>query len=199
MEHGGSMRIIFFTDGSDDGLLAAKTVASLIDPSVVNTVTLVAVTWPERESPLWDRAHGLRLVAYDDLHYAVELAADQALKQLRSHLALHAGSIDEIVMVGEPAGRLLTLVTDQQPDLVFIAVTSGRRRTAVATWVVEVTKNASCPIVVIHAVAPEQRPGVDEETRFKARAQAADRGLNAYDLTVAASFPASDPPQSWNR
>ena len=50
------MLLIFFTDGSDDGFTATRLVATLIDPTVVSYIAVVAVTWPERPSPIWDKA-----------------------------------------------------------------------------------------------------------------------------------------------
>lgn len=148
------MRIIFFTDGADDGLAAARNITRLIEPSVVTHATLVAVTWPERSSPTWDRAHDLQLFAHGDLHDAMALAADQAVKQLRSFFATDGVLIDENVMIGDPAEQIIALIGNVKPDAVFIRVTSRRHHDAVFAWVVEVTKGARCTIAVIHCVVP---------------------------------------------
>ena len=115
-------------------MLAAQASRQAIDLAVVKSITLAAVTWPERTSPVWDRADRLQLVAYDDLRYAAELAAEQVLKQLRFHLAPHAKSIDEVVLAGELTYRHLALIANVQPDLVVVTVTSGRQRTVPLPW-----------------------------------------------------------------
>jgi nucleotide-binding universal stress UspA family protein len=148
------MRIIVYTDGSDDGLVAAQTVTSLIDPRVVKRITLIVVTWPERHSPLWDRAHDLQLSAHGDLHAAMAIAARQVIEQLRLHVAGHAETIDEIVAIGEPSEQLLSAIEKLKPAIVFVAMTSGHYRDAVEQRVTELTKQSPSPIVVMHAVAP---------------------------------------------
>jgi hypothetical protein len=55
------MRLIFFTDGSDDGFAAAQLVAALIDPAAVSYIAVVAVTWPQRPSPIWEKANEAHL------------------------------------------------------------------------------------------------------------------------------------------
>ncbi len=82
------MRLIFFTDGSDDGFAAAQLVAALIDPAAVSYIAVVAVTWPQRPSPIWEKANEAHL-ALDDLHRAMAVIADQCVKRLRAELIRH--------------------------------------------------------------------------------------------------------------
>jgi len=145
------MRLIFFTDGSDDGFAAAQLVAALIDPAAVSYIAVVAVTWPQRPSPIWEKANEAHL-ALDDLHRAMAVIADQCVKRLRAELIRHTDEIEEIVTVGEPAQATLDILHNVRADIGFIAVTSGPHRDHVAAWVVEVTKRAHCAIVVMHGV-----------------------------------------------
>lgn len=151
MEYAG---IILLTDGSDDGLAAGKTVARLVDPHVVAHVTLVAVAWPERESALGDKAEVHRLPPGEDLHAAIAIAADHVLKQLRAELLRHTQVIDEITITGEPAEGVLKVISEIDPDIVFVTVTRGARRRNVNAWVVPITEQAHCPLVVMHGTPP---------------------------------------------
>jgi len=145
-------RVVFFIDGSDDGLAAAKMAARLIDPMTATNVTLIAVTWPERQSPLWDKAHAFRLLPRDDLHAGVAIAANHVLKQLREELSRHTLLIDEITIMGEPAQAALKLICEIQPAVVFVTVTSGEHRENGAAWIAQVTEHSRCPIVVMHGM-----------------------------------------------
>ena len=146
------MRVVFFTDGSDDGLAAAKIMAELLDPSAIECVAIVAVTWPQRYSPLWDKATELQFEA-DDLHAAMAIAAAQCVAQLRAELAPHAKTIEEVITTGEPGEATLKVIADVRADIAFLIVTSGQHRERITSWVQEVSRRAPCPVVVIHGVA----------------------------------------------
>lgn len=145
-------RLIFFADGSDDGMESAKLVARILDRTAVSCVAVVVVTWPERYSPLWDKAHE-RQFALDDLHAGMALAAAETVKQLRLELAEHAEKVEELITTGEPAQATLKAIDDVQADLAFLTVTSGPDRERITHWVQEVTRRAPCPVVVIHGAA----------------------------------------------
>jgi nucleotide-binding universal stress UspA family protein len=146
------VRLVFFTDCSDDGFEGATLLARLLDPAAVSYVAVVAVTWPERYSPLWDKAHELQ-VEVDDLHAAMAISAAQCVTRLRAELARHTEAIEEIITTGEPAAATLKVINDVQADLALLTVTSGRDRERITRWVQEVTRRAPCPVIVIHGPA----------------------------------------------
>jgi hypothetical protein len=55
------MRIVLFSDGSEDGLRVLGTVAAFFDKAIDTEITLAAVTWPERRSRiLGPGEHGVK-------------------------------------------------------------------------------------------------------------------------------------------
>ncbi|MGH7661869.1 MAG: universal stress protein [Vulcanimicrobiaceae bacterium] len=145
------MRVVFFSDGSDDGFTAAKVLADLLDPRTIDCVAVVAVTWPQRHSPLWDKALELQFQV-DDLHAAMAIAAAQCVAKLRDELARHANTVEEIITHGEPGEATLKVIRDVNADVAFLTVTSGPHRVRITQWVQEVTRRASCPVIVIHGM-----------------------------------------------
>ena len=146
------MRVVFFSDGSDDGFAAAKVLADLLDPRAIDCVAVVAVTWPQRHSPLWDKALELQFQV-DDLHAAMAIAAAQCVTRLRAEVARHASTVEEIITEGEPGEATLKVIQNVNADVAFLTVTSGPHRERITRWVQEVTRRASCPVVVIHGVS----------------------------------------------
>ncbi|MGH7716363.1 MAG: universal stress protein [Vulcanimicrobiaceae bacterium] len=155
--------MIFFADGSDDGTAAAKLVARILDPAAVCCVAVVVVTWPERNSPLWEKAHEVQFEV-DDLHAAMAFAATETAKQLHLALATHADKIDELITTGDPAQATLKAIDDVKADLAFLTVSSGSHRERVTHWVQEVTRRAPCPVVVIHGIDARSR-GIGPDLR----------------------------------
>ena len=145
------MRIVVFSDGSEDGLRVLGTVAALFTETTNIEITLAAVTWPERRSPIWDRAHEHRPIAWGDLHAAIAQVVPQVFLEARSALAVHGRECEEVIASGDPATELLQIVDDRSADLVIVAVTGGPKREDVLQWVSLLTAQSGCPVVVIHA------------------------------------------------
>ena len=145
------MRVVVFSDGSEDGLRVLGTVAALFDRAIAIEMTLAAVTWPERRSPIWDRAHEHRAMAWGDLHAAVALIVPQVFLEARSALGLHGERCEEVIANGDPATELLQILDDRGADLAIVAVTGGPKREDVLRWVSLLTAQSVCPVVVMHA------------------------------------------------
>lgn len=144
-------RIVLFSDGSEDGFAAAKVLSHLFDPKTIDCVAVVAVTWPQRNSPLWDKALELQFQV-DDLHAAMAIAAARCVTRLRAELAPHASTVEEIITEGDPGEATLKVIQEINADVAFLTVTSGPHRDPITRWVQEVTRRAPCPVVVIHGV-----------------------------------------------
>jgi hypothetical protein len=142
---------VVFSDGSEDGIDTLGAVAALFDAAADIQITLAAVTWPERRSPIWDRAHEYQPMAWGDLHAAVALIVTRVLEEARIALGPLGLGCDSIVTIGEPAAELVRLLDEQQADLAFVAVTAGAKRDDVLSWVSVLTAQARCPVVVMHA------------------------------------------------
>lgn len=145
------MRVVIVSDGSEDGLGVLGTVADLFDEAIDMEITLAAVTWPERRSPIWDRAHEERPVAWGDLHAAVAVIVSQVFLEARSALGVHGRRCEEVIASGDPASEVLQILEDRRADLAIVAVTGGPKRADVLRWVSLLTAQSACPVVVMHA------------------------------------------------
>lgn len=99
------MRIVIFSDGSEDGLRVLSLVAAHFEAATDGKITLAAVTWPERRSPIWDRAHDHRAMAWGDLHAAFALIVRRVFDEARSALGPLGLQCDEVIAGGDPGDR----------------------------------------------------------------------------------------------
>ena len=151
------MRTVIFSDGSEDGLRVLRLVAAHLENTSDVHITLAAVTWPERRSPIWDRAQEYRALAWGDLHAAFALVVRQVFDEARSALGPLGIDCDEVTAAGDPGVELVKILDDQDADLAIVTVTGGHKREDVLEWVAVLTATSPCPVVVMHAPTNVQR------------------------------------------
>ena len=115
------MTILCVGDGSDDGYEMASLFARIIDPRRVNKIHILLITWPPRNSPLWQKASS-KWLEIDDLHEAMEAVTKRELERLRSTFEGHAESIETTSTDGEPVGVVIEQANLINADLILIAI-----------------------------------------------------------------------------
>lgn len=149
MERIAYMNVLFVSDGSDDGCQTVETLAGMLDRQAVSKIKIVIVTFPERESPLWDKAYHLWL-AEDDLHQAMGIVAQQQLDRLKTVFEPHAELIESAITVGDPVQEVLESEKSLGADLVLLAITSNDHRGEVYRISSEIVSKSPTPVVVAY-------------------------------------------------
>lgn len=146
------MKILCTTDTSDDGYRGLEVVAKIIDPSVIDEIKILMVTWPVRESKIWDRAEALWLVEHD-LHQAMQVAVERQLERFENLLRGCAKRIVAVSDAGEPSGTVLEHAASMNADLILLAITTDPSATAVSNVASRVLAKSRVPVVVVHGTA----------------------------------------------
>jgi nucleotide-binding universal stress UspA family protein len=167
------MNVLCVSDGSDDGYETVKTLAGILDRQQVGRVKIAIVTFPQHESPLWQKAYDLWLGA-DDLHRAMSIAAQRQLDRFKALFEPHAASVETEIMAGDPVNEVLQSSKAFGADLILCGITSDERAHAVRQASSEIVSKSPIPVVIAYGRAgvrdakrPEKVPG-----RSKRRAPA---------------------------
>jgi nucleotide-binding universal stress UspA family protein len=155
------MRILCATDTSDDGYRGLEIVARIIDPSAVEEIKILMVTWPVRESKIWDRAEALWLVEHD-LHQAMEVAVERQLERFENVLHEHAKQVVAVSDAGEPSTTVLEHAASMNADLILLVITTDPSATAVSNAASRILAESPVPVVVVHGTA---KPAGDDGSR----------------------------------
>jgi nucleotide-binding universal stress UspA family protein len=140
---------LFITfDGSDDGFDALRTLLGHFNPAEQWRLTALVVMWPQRESPIWDKALA-REIDVDDLHRAMAEVASAALQRVRG-LFPEGTPFNGIAADGDPEEAILAQIAAEKPDLVVIGITGGLRSRAVGRVVRQTMARAKRVIIVAH-------------------------------------------------
>lgn len=143
------MNVLCVSDGSDDGCETAKALAGLFDRHLVGKVKIPIVTFPEHESPLWDKAYDLWL-AEDDLHQAVGVAAQRQADRLKSAFEPHAELVESEITAGDPVQEVLKSAESLTAGLIVLGITSNDRRREVHRISTEIVSASPTPVVVAY-------------------------------------------------
>jgi nucleotide-binding universal stress UspA family protein len=143
------VKILCTTDTSDDGYRGLEVVARIIDRNAIDEIRILMVTWPERESKIWDRAEELWL-AEDDLHQAMEVAVERELERFENVLHEHAKRVVAISDAGEPSAKVLEHAASMNADLILLVITSDPAATAVSNVASRIIAKSPVPVVVVH-------------------------------------------------
>lgn len=141
------MNVLCVSDGSDDGYETVKIPAGLLDWQRVGKVKIVLATFPQHESPLWEKAYDLWLGA-DDLHRAMSIAAQQQLDRFKAVFEPHTASIETEIMAGDPIPDLLQSSKLFGADLILLGLTSGEHAHAVHRVAFEFVSKSPVPVVI---------------------------------------------------
>ena len=146
------MNVLCVSDGSDDGYDTVKVLAGAFGRKLVGKIKIVVVTWPERESPLWDKAAELWLAA-DDLHDAMGIVTQRQLDRLKSAFESHAELIESEITVGDPVHEVLKSAKSIKADLVLLGITSNDHQRKVHQISSEIVSKSPIPVVIAYGRA----------------------------------------------
>ena len=140
------MHLFIAFDGSDDGFEALRLLVTHLDPAEQRRVSATVIMWPQRESPIWDKALE-HAVEVDDLHRAMAEVANAELQRVRG-LFHETTRFHPITADGQPVDVLVNLTNGDPPDLMVAAVTGGRHRDVVRTAIAQVIERTRRPLVI---------------------------------------------------
>jgi nucleotide-binding universal stress UspA family protein len=140
---------LFITfDGSDDGFDALRTLVGHFNPAEQWRVTALVVMWPQRQSPIWDKALAHE-ADVDDLHRAMAEVANAALQRVRG-LFREGTPFNGIAADGDPEEQILARIAAEKPDLVVIGITGGLRSRAVASILRQTMARTKRVVIIAH-------------------------------------------------
>lgn len=143
------MNVLCVSDGSDDGYETAKTLVELFDRQLVAKIKIVIVTFPEHESPLWDKAQDLWL-AEDDLHHAMGIVAQRQVERLKIAFEPHAELVESEIAAGAPADEVLKSAESLGAGLILLGITSNDHVREVHRTASEIVSKSPIPVVVAY-------------------------------------------------
>lgn len=113
------------------------------------------ITWPERESKIWERAGETWLVE-DDLHQAMEVTVERELERFKSLLQDRAKHVVAMREAGEPSAKVLQEAASMNADLLVLAITSDPEAAGVRQTASRVIARSPVPVIIVQGV-PEHR------------------------------------------
>jgi hypothetical protein len=140
------MHLFIAFDGSDDGFEALQTLLAHLDPAEQRRVSATVIMWPQRESPIWDKAFAHE-VEVDDLHRAMAEVADIEITRVR-RLFGEETLFRAIAADGEPVDVLVNLTRADPPGLMLAAVTGGRHRDVVQAVLDQMVERTRQPVII---------------------------------------------------
>lgn len=144
------MNILCATDGSDDGYEAATTLAKIIDARLVCTIRVVLIVWPQRGTPLWDKAYEAWVSEDRDLQQSVERTIVREITRFENAFKEHAASVETAGVNGDPLDTLLHNAQDIDAGLIVLAVTNDDRVQPVRNLCEDIVARSRAPVVVAH-------------------------------------------------
>lgn len=147
------MHVLLATDGSEQSLAAARYLRTVMDPSAVDAVTVLAVTRPLAAVPfasdLDDETTAERGPEWESLSF--RRAAERATQRVAAEVTGWARSVDTVVASGSPAGLIVETADRLGAGLVVVASrSSGPVDTVLMGSVAHrVLTHAHCPVLVV--------------------------------------------------
>ena len=142
------MNILCVSDGSDSGYQTVSLLARIFDPRQVSKIQVLLVAWPQRDSPLWEKAGDLWHAVTDDLHEAARVVVTRELERFRSAFEAHADLTETAVTNGDPVGKVVEYANIINADLILLAITGDS--VAVQKVSREIVATSPIPVLVAH-------------------------------------------------
>ncbi|WP_104106003.1 universal stress protein [Nocardioides sp. 616] len=148
------MHVLIATDGSKQSLAAAKYLKSFVDPTKVDSVTVVAVIRPLAAVPFANDLAGQE----QESTTSFRAAADGALAEIASTFDGWGPTVQRKIRSGSPANEILKLAKQLEAGLVVVA--SGSRGISdtvmLGSTAQRVQQYAPCPVLVVRP-SPRRR------------------------------------------
>ncbi|WP_101525141.1 universal stress protein [Nocardioides houyundeii] len=150
------MHVLIATDGSKQSLAAAKYLKSFVDPTKVDSVTVVAVIRPLAAVPFANDLAGQEQGPGSTSSFRA--AAEGALAEIASTFDGWGPKVQRKIRSGSPANEILKLAKQLEAGLVVVA--SGSRGISdtvmLGSTAQRVQQYAPCPVLVVRP-SPRRR------------------------------------------
>jgi hypothetical protein len=148
------VNVLFMSDGSDGGYKSTGTLAQIIERQAINKLRITLVEWPQLEWPqhksaLWSKAYDLWL-AEDDLHRAMEIAAEREFARFKALFQDRALSIEPKNADGDPIEQVLTNAGALDAGLILLAITGDLSEPEVRDISSEIIGRSQAPVIVAY-------------------------------------------------
>jgi Universal stress protein family len=143
------MNILCATDASDEGYRALEALVGIIAPNQLGKVTIITVTWPQRESSIWQKAYE-QWADKDDLHEAMADTVSQVLERFEQLFRGHADAIETEERTGDPVVAVLESAKSTAAQLIVVAITGEPGAHAAHKALMEVVYQSPVPVVVAY-------------------------------------------------
>jgi AcrR family transcriptional regulator len=140
--------VLFATDTSDDAFEATRLLSQIIDPHIVDRMKVLLLAWPERMSPLWDRALDMRLQTHD-MHEAVARVVADQLGRFERVFERHDAVIEGEGTSGDPVRQVLRAAEEIKASTIVLAITGGGHAQQVRALSMRIVEASSIPVLVL--------------------------------------------------
>jgi nucleotide-binding universal stress UspA family protein len=140
------VHVLIATDGSEHSLAAARFLDTLVDPTKVTKVTVVAVVSPLAAVPFASDAD-TGPVALEEMSF--RRSAERATERVAAELRGWVGEVVTAVVGGSPSGEIVKAAEREGAELIVLASQSTRTEAVLMGSVAHrVISNARCPVLV---------------------------------------------------
>lgn len=145
------MHVLLATDGSQQSLEAARFLSTLVNPSTIEKITVVAVIRPLAAVPFAHELEGEQPAGSTEAFaLSFRREAQAAAELVAAALQGKAPQIDTVVRSGSPADEIIRAADEIEADLIVVG---GRGKSAVGAILLgsvayRVLHHALCPVLV---------------------------------------------------
>lgn len=145
------MHVLLATDGSQQSLKAARFIGTLVNPSTIQKITVVAVIRPLAAVPFANELEGEQPAGGQEAFaLSFRREAQAAAERVAAALQGNAPQVDTVIRSGSPADEILRAADELEADLIVIG---GRGKGAVGAILMgsvayRVLHHALCPVLV---------------------------------------------------
>ena len=145
------MHVLLATDGSQQSLDAARFLGTLVDPSAVEKITVIAVIRPLAAVPFAHDLEGEQPAGSTEAFaLSFRRQAQAAAEHVAAALRGKAPQVETVVRSGSPADEIIRAAEEIKADLIVVG---GRGKSAVGAILLgsvayRVLHHALCPVLV---------------------------------------------------
>ena len=145
------MHVLLATDGSRQSLKAAQFLGTLVNPSAVEKITVIAVIRPLAAVPFAHDLEGEQPAGSTEAFaLSFRREAQAAAERVAAELQGKAPRVDTVIRSGSPADEIIRAADEIEADLIVVG---GRGKSAMGAILLgsvayRVLHHAPCPVLV---------------------------------------------------
>jgi Universal stress protein family len=143
------MNVLCATDASDEGYRAVEALVGIIGSNQLGRVKIVAVTWPQRESSIWQKAYD-QWAEKDDLHEAMAATVTKVLARYEQLFRGHADAIETQERTGDPVVEVLESAKSLDAQLILVALTGDPAAHVAHKAAAEIVYKSPIPVIIAY-------------------------------------------------